>query len=148
MFVYYNEYLLLPPANEVCEGYVFTCVCHSVHRGGGLPQSMLGYHTPTPPGTRHPPGPGTPLGPGTHLGPGTPRDQAPPWEQTLPSWEKTPPRDQVPPRIRHPPGSRHPPLRSACWEIWSTSGQYASYWYAILCCKRDPLCNLLNHNSY
>ena len=23
----------LTPANEVCEGYVFTCVCHSVHRG-------------------------------------------------------------------------------------------------------------------
>ena len=26
--------LLLRPANEVCEGYVFTRVCHSVHRGG------------------------------------------------------------------------------------------------------------------
>ena len=25
---------LLPPANEVCEGYVFTGVCHSVHRVG------------------------------------------------------------------------------------------------------------------
>ena len=25
----------LPPANEVCEGYVFTGVCHSVHGGGG-----------------------------------------------------------------------------------------------------------------
>ena len=24
---------LLPPANEVCEVYVFTPVCHSVHRG-------------------------------------------------------------------------------------------------------------------
>ena len=29
-----NIILLLPPANEVCEGYVFTRVCHSVHRGG------------------------------------------------------------------------------------------------------------------
>ena len=28
------RYVLLPSANEVCEGYVFTCVCHSVHRGG------------------------------------------------------------------------------------------------------------------
>ena len=28
--------LLLPPANEVCAGYVFTRVCHSVHGGGGL----------------------------------------------------------------------------------------------------------------
>ena len=26
----------LPPANEVCEGYVFTRVCNSVHRGGGV----------------------------------------------------------------------------------------------------------------
>ena len=26
---------LLPPANEACEGYVFTPVCHSVHGGGG-----------------------------------------------------------------------------------------------------------------
>ena len=25
---------LLPPANDVCEGYVFTRVCHSVHGGG------------------------------------------------------------------------------------------------------------------
>ena len=30
-----NFRALLPPANEVCEGYVFTGVCHSVHRGGG-----------------------------------------------------------------------------------------------------------------
>ena len=28
----YTHYLL-PPANEVCEGYVFTSVCHSVHGG-------------------------------------------------------------------------------------------------------------------
>ena len=74
----------LPPANEVCEGYVFTRVCHSVHRGGstwaGTPRpgttSGTRYtprtrYTPlepgTPPGTRytqqdhvHPTGPGTP----------------------------------------------------------------------------------------
>ena len=37
----------------------------------------------------------------------------PPWEQT--------------------PGSRHPPPPlSACWEIRSTRGRYASYWNAIL----------------
>ena len=28
--------LFLPPANDVCEGYVFTPVSHSVHRGGGV----------------------------------------------------------------------------------------------------------------
>ena len=27
---------LSPPTNEVCEGYVFTSVCHSVHGGGGV----------------------------------------------------------------------------------------------------------------
>ena len=31
-----NAYLL-PSANEVCEGYVFTRVCHSVHRGVSRP---------------------------------------------------------------------------------------------------------------
>ena len=52
---------LLPPANEVCEGYVFTGVCLST--GGCLPHCMLGY----PPGPeadtslgRHPPQVDTP----------------------------------------------------------------------------------------
>ena len=45
--------------------------------------------------------------------------------------EQTPPRAGTP-RSRHPPGRRHPPLRSACWEIRSTSERYASYWNAIL----------------
>ena len=30
-----NPTKLIPSANVVCEGYVFTGVCHSVHRGGG-----------------------------------------------------------------------------------------------------------------
>ena len=29
-----NTDIFLPSENEVCEGYVFTRVCHSVHRGG------------------------------------------------------------------------------------------------------------------
>ena len=43
-FIQTLRHQLLPPANEVCEGYVFTYVCHSVHRGGsasvhaGIPQ--------------------------------------------------------------------------------------------------------------
>ena len=42
---------LLPPANEVCEGYVFTPVCQSFcSYGGHLPQCMLGYADPPPPG--------------------------------------------------------------------------------------------------
>ena len=44
-----NSKLLLPPANEVCEGYVFTGVCLST--GGCLPHCMLGY---TPPGQTPP----------------------------------------------------------------------------------------------
>ena len=52
-------YAYLPPANEVCEGYVFTSVCLSTV-GECLPHCMLGY-TPhqdqrqTPPPSRHPP---------------------------------------------------------------------------------------------
>ena len=37
--------LLLPPATKLGQGYIFTGICDSVHRGG-LPQYMLGYHTP------------------------------------------------------------------------------------------------------
>ena len=48
-----------------------------------------------------------------------------------------------PPPGPDPPGTRHiprpstipgpgTPLRSACWEIRSTSGRYVSYWNAIL----------------
>ena len=33
---------------------------------------------------------------------------------------------------RQTPPGRQTPLHSACWEKWSTSGRYASYWNAIL----------------
>ena len=79
-------------------------VSHSVHRGG-LPQCMLGYHTPPP--SRHPPLPGPP-------------DQAPPGgctprEQTRPPW------DQV------PPGADTPLAADGYCCGW-----YASYWNAFL----------------
>ena len=106
---------VLPPANEVWGKVIFSVVCvkNSVYRGVCL--SACWDTTPLrsrPPGTRHspkppkadPPGPGTPPDP-----PGT--RHPPPLEQT--------PQDQV-------------PLCSACWDIWSTSRQYASYWNAIL----------------
>ena len=57
VFVIFKR-LYLPPANEVCEGYVFTPVCHSVHRGG-LPQCMLGC-TPGTIGRHSPPQEQTP----------------------------------------------------------------------------------------
>ena len=60
---------LLPPANEVCEGYVFTGVCLST---GGLWQ--------TPPWADHPP----PLGRHPTTGP------------TIPHWADTPQPDPLP----------------------------------------------------
>ena len=52
-------------------------------------------------------------------------------------WDTHPlPQEQTPPRV-DTPSSSYPlvadtPLRSACYEIWATSGQYASYWNAYL----------------
>ena len=98
---------LLPPANEVWGKVIFSvaCVRNSVHRVGVCLHAGI-----PPPRSRHThsPRPGTPrAGP---PGPGTP----------------------LPPQTRHPPRV-DTPLRSACWEIRSTSGRYASYyWNEIL----------------
>ena len=82
---HWNAFLLslLPPTNIVCEGYVFTYVCHSFCSQGGVPDQQ------TPPWTQ-----------GRH----TPR-QTPPLGQTPP--RQTSPRADTP-LDRHPPG-RHPP---------------------------------------
>ena len=40
------SFILLPPANEVCEGYVFTRVCHSVH--GGVESASVHAGIPPP----------------------------------------------------------------------------------------------------
>ena len=52
------------PQRSCGQGNIFTPVCHSVHRGGGvLPKCMLEYHTPpeqTPPEQTHPPRADTP----------------------------------------------------------------------------------------
>ena len=50
---------LLPPANNVCEGYVFTRVCHSVHGGGDI---WLSAWWDTPPGADTPSQEQTPPG--------------------------------------------------------------------------------------
>ena len=82
--------ILLPPATKLGQGYIFTGICDSVHRGGS---TWAG----TPPGTRYtpqdqvPPGPGTPSGtrytpqtryttPWTRY---TPRTRYTPWEQCM-----------------------------------------------------------------
>ena len=103
---------VLITARKRSEGYVFTGVCLSTW-GGDLPQCMLGYY---PPPDQAP------------LGPDTPQTRHP-LEQTLPL-DQAPLPDQAPPWNRHPP-DQAPPLRSACWEIRSTSGRYAPYWNAI-----------------
>ena len=57
---YYSPAILI---TKLGQGYVFTGVCDSVHRG----EYLTRYTTPTTPHQEkvHPPRPGTPLGPGT-----------------------------------------------------------------------------------
>ena len=102
---------LLPPANEVCEGYVFTDVCLSMGGCGSHPPGRhpLGRYPPwqTPPG-RH-----------------TPTRQTHTPEQTnTPGQTRTP--GQTPPR--QTPPRQTPPRQTPR----STSGRYASYWNAFL----------------
>ena len=81
-----NAYLL-PPANEVYEGYVFTRVCYSVQGGGGG----------VPPDQVHPRDQVPPTG-------------TPPQDQVHPPGTKHTPRDQVhPPGPGTPPGTRYTP---------------------------------------
>ena len=91
---------------QSCEGYVFTPVCHSVHRGVCLSAC---WHTTIPPQSRHPPGADTPLeqtpaGPGAPLGADTPRSRPPgtghPPGPGTPPGADTPPRNQAPPSRR------------------------------------------------
>ena len=80
----------LPPANEVCEGYVFTPVCQSFCSQGG--STWAG----TPPGQVHPPQAGTP-GRYTPLGSCPPPSRSP---------LQVHPRAGTPWQV-HPPGAVH-----------------------------------------
>ena len=47
--------------------------------------------------------------------------------------EIPPPQEQTPPPgADTPPEQTSPPRSSACWEIWATSGRYASCWNAMV----------------
>ena len=107
---------LLPPANEVCEGYVFTGVCLST---GQVPPRQVHPRAGTPLGKVHPPGryipqAGTPPNRYTHPTPGR---YNPPWQV-------------------HTPGKVHPlegsPPTPVHAGIQSTSRRYVSHWNAFL----------------
>ena len=71
------------------QGYVFTRVCDSVHRRGGLPQCMLGYNPPTPREAC------------------TPQEACtPPESRHLPGSTHLPGKHAPPPGSMHPPGSK------------------------------------------
>ena len=97
------------PQRTCGQGNIFTPVFHSVHRGGCLPQCMLGYQPPSPV-SRPPCGADTPL-----AGADTPPFEQTPFQEQTPPWEQTPPRSrhppwqQTPPRAGTPPGSGTPP---------------------------------------
>ena len=71
IFLTEEYYSLLPPANEVCEGYVFTPVCQSFCSQGGSASVHAGIADPQDQETPSP-------------GPDPPGTRPPPREQTLP----------------------------------------------------------------
>ena len=97
---------LLPPAKEVCEGYVFTHVCLST--GGEYVSRYL-------PGQVHPPSRYTP----EHVHPpaGTPPGQAHPPRQ-VPNRQVHPPLVRYTHRAGTPPGQVHHPDRyTTPWQV-------------------------------
>ena len=106
---YWNAFLL-PPATKLGQGYIFTSVCDSVHRGVCLSACWdTTLWTRHPPGSRHPPDQTPPLDQ-------APPDQAPP--DQAPPRAGTPrpgtPPDQAPPRPGTPqPGSPPPSAEHA-----------------------------------
>ena len=105
-----NKRDIYRPQRSCGQGYVFTRVCDSVHRGN--------LRAGRPPRQRK-----------------NPPDQAdtPRTRQTPPRTRQTPPQTrQTPPDQGDTPPTRQTPLREADSRIRSTSGRYASYWNAFL----------------
>ena len=92
------------PQRSCDQGYVFTRVCDSVHRGGCLPQCMLGYPPPSrpPPRSRHLPEQAPP------------KEQAPPQEQAPPLGTGTPPGAGTPPAYGQWAAGTHPTGMHSC----------------------------------
>ena len=105
--------LLLPPANEVCEGDDFTPVCQSFcsQRWGST------WAGTPPPRQVHPPGRYTPWA-------GTPPRQVHLPGRYTPLGRYTPPWQVHPPRQVHPPGQVHSPLAVTPPGIYTPLGRY------------------------
>ena len=90
------------PQRSCGQGYVFTRVCNSVHRGGSL-----GRETP-PPGRQeeHPPPPG-------QAGRTSPGQGEPPWSR------RHPPPGTSPPRSRHSPPPPPPGKQTPAYGQWA-----------------------------
>ena len=107
----------LPSANEVCEGYVFTCVCPQWGSAwAGTPQAGIPPWAGTPPGRYTP-------------------------------WQVHPPGRYTPHEQVHTPGQVHPPGSSACWEIRAKRRRYASYWNAFLLLLKIEICARLSQDG-
>ena len=149
------------PKRSCGQGYVFTRVRDSVHRG-----LSVSVHARIPPATRsrhpksrHPLGADTPRA-DTPLGADNPLSRQPPHQipttsrsdtplEQTPSGsrhppEQTPPQEQTPPWSRHPPGADTP--QKADSSIRSMSGRYASYWNAFLLLKTSLIVSSKNNS--
>ena len=99
--------ILLPPATKFGQGYIFTGMCDSVHRGGvGIPACTEADPPPpgadppweqTPPRSRHPPGADTPPG------------------QDPPGADTPPPGAEHSTRYGQCAGGTHPTGRQSCF---------------------------------
>ena len=109
-----EKFVFLPPATKLGQGYIFTGVCDSVHRGSTLAGTPPWDQVqPFPREQVHPLDPGTPLS----LVQGTPQDQV------HPSRTRHTPRDQVHPtpgavyagRYGQEAGGTHPTGMHSCY---------------------------------
>ena len=115
-----GESFLLPPANTVCEGYVFTGVCLST---GGVCLWSQGVSA-THPWQTHPQA-DNPLGRPPGRSPGNT-----PWADTSPGRHPLCRNPQADTPQAHT--TQQTPTRPVHSWIWSSSGWYASHWNAFL----------------
>ena len=134
------------------KGYVFTPVCHSVHRGVSAPVHA-GIHSPqkqtTPPGSRH----------AIHSGKLTPQEadttpgsKHPPgsrhhhWEADTPLWELDTPKKQTPPGKQTPPACHGKQTTTPKQMATAADGTHPTGMHSGLNCaettvKRDGICS-------